>query len=119
LSPGVQRALTSGVLGSGVDSRDWWIDRLWICAPPYIASKRMWKSGMECGMNHEHRLTMAGGCMRLRVSDRLCRLVDTGAGVPIVIHRVADAQSWLAVRLNHAAGSHTLASLDSPRTCHI
>jgi hypothetical protein len=58
----------------------------------------------------------AGDC---RVSDRLCRLVYTGAGVPIVIHRVPDTQSWLAVRLNHAAGAHTLVTLDSPRTCHI
>ena len=47
----------------------------------------------------------AGDC---RVSDCLRRLVDTGAGMPIVIHRVLDAQFWLAVRLNHAAGAHIL-----------
>ena len=78
--------------------------RLWICAPPYIALKRMWKSGMECGMNHGHTLPMAGGCRRLpgvrsSVSARIyrCRRAycySSCSRYPILVGCPAEPCSW-------------------------
>jgi hypothetical protein len=120
----------SNVWGSGAQGAVWiqGTGRICICAPPYIAVECMVKRAGWSGMNHGTQVDMRGWLQEIAAHAFGCQIVCVGSQIPVPVclllwfcmaHRASDAQSWLAVRLNHAAGACTLVFCVSPRTCHI
>jgi hypothetical protein len=115
----------TGAQGSGVDSRDW--QDVDLCTSLYCSPVHGEKSGMEWDESWT-QVDMRGWLQEIAAHAFGCQIVCVGSQIPVPVclllwfcmaHRASDAQSWLAVRLNHAAGACTLVFCVSPRTCHI